>query len=186
MMYNNLQVSSELLTNYLPFDINKPDRNICPLFHHIPKCEAVVEPGDLFYQPYGWWHEVIGTPCPERGLCASISRFMAPYYARGPDAKLRGLPWPIKRNAVYTPLTEVRQINRTTDSLLCSANGTEKARNRGCTLHTAHVPQAPCPIAATSTCECVCVFFDHSCTLGGVESYREEHDRTSTGSYPSN
>jgi len=100
-------VPTELLSNYLPFDINKPDRTICPLFHRIPKWEAVVEAGDLFYQPYGWWHEVIGAPCPERGLCASISHFMAPYYARGSAKNDRGLPWPIKRNPAYTPLTEL-------------------------------------------------------------------------------
>lgn len=100
-------VPTELLSNYLPFDINNPDRTICPLFHRIPKWEAVVEAGDLFYQPYGWWHEVIGTPCPERGLCASISHFMAPYYARGSAPLERGLPWPIKRNPAYTPLTEL-------------------------------------------------------------------------------
>jgi len=102
----------EILSNYLPFDINNPDRNICPLFMHIQKHEAVVEPGDLFYQPYGWWHEVIGTPCPERKLCASISHFMQPYYGRSNEPKKRGLQWPIRRNPEYRSLTEGMIQNR--------------------------------------------------------------------------
>jgi len=96
-------VAGEFITNYLPFDINNPDRSICPLFKRVPKCEA----GDLFYQPYGWWHEVIGSPCPERGLCASISHFMAPYFARSAEPLNRGLQWPIKFNPEYKSLNEL-------------------------------------------------------------------------------
>eukprot|EP00658_Telonema_sp_P-2_P081410 TRINITY_DN8332_c0_g1_i6.p1 TRINITY_DN8332_c0_g1~~TRINITY_DN8332_c0_g1_i6.p1 ORF type:complete len:284 (+),score=59.96 TRINITY_DN8332_c0_g1_i6:173-1024(+) len=36
---------------------------------------------------------------------------MAPYYARSSQPELRGLQWPIKRNSLYTPLTE-RMIKR--------------------------------------------------------------------------
>lgn len=51
--------------------------------------------------------QVIGTPCPERKLCASISHFMQPYYGRSNEPKKRGLQWPIRRNPEYRSLTEV-------------------------------------------------------------------------------
>lgn len=35
-----------------------PNLDRCPLYHHIPKWEAVLEPGDVLYNPSYWWHSI--------------------------------------------------------------------------------------------------------------------------------
>jgi len=91
--------------NYLPFDLDNPDFDISPLFNRLQRYEVVVEPGEIFYQPYGWWHQVYAIPDPQEGMCVSVSHFYWAFWARPDRREDMRLPKMIS-NPMYTELCE--------------------------------------------------------------------------------
>jgi hypothetical protein len=98
-------LSSEFVQNYLPFDLENPDYTLCPDFDNVPRFEVTVGPGDVLYQPYGWWHQVYALPDEATGLCASVSHFYTSYWCRPVVKGSIRLPEP-RQNPVYTELTQ--------------------------------------------------------------------------------
>ena len=48
----------------------------------LPTVRVTLQPGDMLYLPFGWWHEVHGEPDARSGLCASVSHFYHPFFCR--------------------------------------------------------------------------------------------------------
>ena len=49
----------------------------------LPTVSVTLNPGDVLYLPFGWWHEVHAHPDESKGrLCASVAHFYKPYFCR--------------------------------------------------------------------------------------------------------
>ena len=72
----------ETVINYL----NTPARPAA-----MPTTTVTLEPGDVLYLPFGWWHEVHSEPDATSAMSASVSHFFTPYYCRLGGKRTTGL-----------------------------------------------------------------------------------------------